>query len=104
MLVPGEDDEDGEPTQIPVLMPAPSSLAVEPSRPCRPPPCPPCRRPRAGAPPGRCTRVAAPAVPPPDPRRTPTRAAKAPTGALTGSVLSPDTWRQALAAAMGKAS
>ena len=35
---------------------------------------------------------------------SPTRAAKAPTGALTGSVLSPDTWRQALAAAMGKAS
>ena len=35
----------------------------------------------------------------PAPRRTP-----AGTGALTGSVLSPQTWRQAIAAATGKAS
>ena len=105
VLVPGGDDEDGEPTQIPVLMPAPSSLPSR-CRPCRPPPSP-APAPAAPEAAGPLARVlpcaAAPAVPPTR-AATPTRAAKAPTGSLTGSVLSPDTWRQALAAAMGKAS
>jgi len=99
VLVPGEDDEDGEPTQIPVLMPAPTTtLSVAPATTvsragtrrasARRAPAP-----RGGSPRGGARRAA-----------TPTRAGKAPTGSLTGSVLSPDTWRQALAAAMGKAS
>jgi flagellar protein FliO/FliZ len=100
VLVPGDDDEDGEPTQIPVLMPAPSSLPVVPTTTVS----------RAGARRAGARRAAAPrggarrAATPTRSAKAPTRAAKAPTGALTGSVLSPDTWRQALAAAMGKAS
>ena len=98
VLVPGEDDEDGEPTQIPVLMPAPTTLSVAPATTVS----------RAGARRAGARRAAAPrgGSPRGGARRaaTPARAGKAPTGSLTGSVLSPDTWRQALAAAMGKAS
>jgi flagellar protein FliO/FliZ len=101
VLVPGGDDEDGEPTQIPVLMPSasagPSSVPVVPTTTVA----------RAGARRAGARRAAAPRGALRGGARraaTPTRTAKAPTGSLTGSVLSPDTWRQALLAAMGKAS
>ena len=76
VLVPGGDDEDGEPTQIPVLMPAPSSLpsSVPSSVPALPTTTVvPCRRPSRRRTPGRCP-ACCPARrrPPcrhPDPRR-----------------------------------
>jgi flagellar protein FliO/FliZ len=106
VLVPGGDDEDGEPTQIPVLMPSasadPSSVPVVPTTTVAR-----AGARRAGARRAGARRAAAPRGALRGGARraaTPTRTAKAPTGSLTGSVLSPDTWRQALLAAMGKAS
>jgi flagellar protein FliO/FliZ len=92
VLVPGEDDENGEPTSIPVIVP--------------PTPIAPTQRvqrggtrkavtPRAGARKAGTSRAGARKAAPTDAPSS---------GPLTGSVLSPQTWKQALAAATGKAS
>jgi len=97
VLVPGEVDEDGEPTSIPVIVPptpiAPtnsaSTHAVRGG----------ARKavaPRAGARKAVAPRAGA--------RRSSTPNPSPHTGTLAGSVLSPQTWKQALAAATGKAS
>ena len=109
VLVPGEADEDGDPTTVPVLLP-PTPIgahvqpavetAVQPVQPVQPVQRGGARKavtPRAGARKAVAPRAGA--------RRATTPASAAPAhGALNGSVLSPQTWKQALAAATGKAS
>jgi len=106
VLVPGEADEDGEPTTVPVLLPpTPIGAHVQPAVETAVQPAHPVQRggarkavtPRAGARKAVTPRAGA--------RRATAPASAAPAhGALNGSVLSPQTWKQALAAATGKAS
>jgi len=106
VLVPGEADEDGEPTTVPVLLPpTPIGGHVQPAVETPVQPVQPAQRggarkavmPRAGARKAVTPRAGA--------RRATAPASAAPAhGALNGSVLSPQTWKQALAAATGKAS
>ncbi len=93
VLVPGEADEDGEPTTVPVLLPSAQVVQPTPARRAGARRAAPARR--AVATRGGARRASAP-----------TRAAVAQpgNGPLVGSVLSPQTWKQALAAATGKAS
>jgi len=106
VLVPGEADEDGEPTTVPVLLPpTPIGAHLQPAVETAVQPVQPVQRggarkavtPRAGARKAVTQRAGA--------RRATTPASPVPAhGALNGSVLSPQTWKQALAAATGKAS
>jgi flagellar protein FliO/FliZ len=111
VLVPGED-ESGEPTQIPVLLPA-TPIAVEaapaPGRRAGARRATTTRSTRSGG----ARRADVPTKVATAPKKAGGRRAAAPdrvtsagpaNGPLAGSVLSPDTWKQALAAAMGKAS
>ena len=92
VLVPGED-EDGEPTTIPGIVP-PTPIGT--GAPAQRGGARKAVTPRAGARKAPSARAGA---------RRATPAAQTPTnGALAGSVLSPQTWKQALAAATGKAS
>jgi flagellar protein FliO/FliZ len=114
VLVPGDADENGDVTEIPVLVPT-TPVTEAPAVPAR----------RAGARRASTGRGGARAARSGGARRaevgtkatTRTSKTTAKTGArraapahvpsngpLAGSVLSPDTWKQALAAAMGKAS
>jgi flagellar protein FliO/FliZ len=112
VLVPGEDDENGAPTQIAVLQPvAPATPATAPGSRAGARRALPTRAARSGG----ARRAEAPRKAAKAPKKAGARRASAPcrvtashanpgTGPLAGSVLSPDTWKQALAAAMGKAS